>query len=266
MALACGATIEVAAQTAGVSPATVYRRKQDPAFCKELQQVSSELVQRMAGMLTGAGGEAVRTLLTLMKETAPPAVRLGAARAVMDGVVKYRDIGGVEERLVALEEQFAVTLGVAGRDCHSRTSPTAESSPPTGMGPMRRIRTMRLRTRLRRLEQLIRVDRGCPACRSRRGQIKWVESQRQPDGTTVPLGDWPIPCELCGKVPEMLVEIIMPVPIDDAAKDDPPSESASTAPPFVVMETDPVEGDDLMGQVVDPGGRRLMGPRRGRCL
>jgi hypothetical protein len=107
MALACGATIEVAAQTAGVSPATVYRRKQDPAFCKELQQVSSELVQRMAGMLTGAGGEAVRTLLTLMKETAPPAVRLGAARAVMDGVVKYRDIGGVEERLVALEEQFA---------------------------------------------------------------------------------------------------------------------------------------------------------------
>ena len=71
MALACGATIEVAAQTAGVSPATVYRRKQDPAFCKELQQVSSDLVLRISGMLAGAGGEAVKTLLTLMKESAP---------------------------------------------------------------------------------------------------------------------------------------------------------------------------------------------------
>ena len=107
MALACGATIEVAAQTAGVSPATVYRRKQDPAFCKELQQVSSDLVLRISGMLAGAGGEAVKTLLTLMKESAPPAVRLGAARAVMEGVVKYRDFVGLEERLIALEQQVA---------------------------------------------------------------------------------------------------------------------------------------------------------------
>jgi hypothetical protein len=107
MALACGATIEVAAQTAGVSPATVYRRKQDPAFCKELQQVSADLVLRISGMLAGAGGEAVKTLLTLMKESAPPAVRLGAARAIMEGVVKYRDFVGLEARLAALEQQVA---------------------------------------------------------------------------------------------------------------------------------------------------------------
>ena len=108
MALACGATIEVAAQTAHISPATVYRRKQDPGFCKQLQQTSSELVQRMAGMLTGAGSEAVRTLLSLMKETAPAAVRLGAARAVLDGIVKFREFADFEQRLAALEEQAAL--------------------------------------------------------------------------------------------------------------------------------------------------------------
>ena len=108
MALACGATIEVAAQTAHISPATVYRRKQDPEFCKQLQQTSSELVQRMAGMLTGAGTEAVRTLLSLMKETAPAAVRLGAARAVLDGIVKFREFADFEHRLAALEVQAAL--------------------------------------------------------------------------------------------------------------------------------------------------------------
>ena len=108
MALACGATIEVAAQTAGVSPATVYRRKQDPAFCKELQQVSSDMVQRISGMLAGSGGEAVKTLLTLMKDSAPPAVRLGAARTIMEGIVKYRDFIGLEERLAALEARAAL--------------------------------------------------------------------------------------------------------------------------------------------------------------
>ena len=71
---------------------------------------------------------------------------------------------------------------------------------------------MRLRTRLRRLEQLIRVDRGCPACRSRRGQILSVESQRQPDGTTTRLDELPKSCGVCGKIPEMIVEIVRPVP------------------------------------------------------
>jgi hypothetical protein len=108
MALACGATVEVAAQTARISPATVYRRKQDPKFCEQLQQISAEMVQRIAGMLTGAGSEAVRTLLSLMKETAPAAVRLGAARAVLDGVVRFREFADFEQRLAALEEQAAL--------------------------------------------------------------------------------------------------------------------------------------------------------------
>src|SRR5262249_52753527 len=106
-ALACGATVEVAAQTARISPATVYRRKQDPDFCKQLQQVGWDMIQRHAGMLTGAGGEAIKTLLALMKESAPANVRLGAARAVLENLLKFRELANHEERITALEEQVA---------------------------------------------------------------------------------------------------------------------------------------------------------------
>ena len=105
LALSCGATIEVAARTAGLSEATAYRRMQDPEFCRRLQEISADMVGRMAGMLTAAGGEAVKTLLSLLKEPTPASARLGAARAVIEGVMKVREFAALEERLAALEEQ-----------------------------------------------------------------------------------------------------------------------------------------------------------------
>ena len=65
------------------------------------------MVQRTAGMLTVAGGEAVKTLLTLQKETTPVAVRLGAARAILEIGMKVRDATELEERLAALEQRIA---------------------------------------------------------------------------------------------------------------------------------------------------------------
>jgi hypothetical protein len=109
LALACGATVEAAAHQAGVSPATVYRRLQDPEFRKRLQQLRADMVQRTAGALTAAGAESVRTLLALQKETAPPAVRLGAARAVLELGTKMRETAELAERIAALEAQLGVT-------------------------------------------------------------------------------------------------------------------------------------------------------------
>ncbi len=109
MALACGAAVEVAARTAGVSERTVYRRLQDPAFRGRLQEVRADMLQRTSGMLTAAGGEGVKTLLALMKETAPPAVRLGAARAVLELGMKVRDAAELAERIAALEAQLGMT-------------------------------------------------------------------------------------------------------------------------------------------------------------
>jgi hypothetical protein len=112
LALACGATVEAAARQCGLSDRTVYRRLKDAGFKRRLEAVRADMVQRSAGMLTAAAGEAVRTLLALQKESAPAAVRLGAARAVLELGVKLRQLVELEVRLAELEEL------VAGRDQH----------------------------------------------------------------------------------------------------------------------------------------------------
>jgi hypothetical protein len=105
LALACGATVENAARAAGVSPRTAHRRLADPAFRQRLHQVRGAMVERTAGMLTAAAGEAVKTLLALQQETTPAAVRLGAARAILELGTKLREAAELEARLAALEAQ-----------------------------------------------------------------------------------------------------------------------------------------------------------------
>jgi hypothetical protein len=97
--------MEVAAQKAGVSAATVYRRLQDPAFQSQLQQARTDMLRRSSGTLTAAATEAIKTLLTLLQSTSPAAVRLGAARTVLEVGIKIREAADIEERLAALEKQ-----------------------------------------------------------------------------------------------------------------------------------------------------------------
>ena len=108
MAFACGATVESAARQAGVSESTAHRRLEDPAFRQQLQAMRADLVQRTAGALTAASTESVRTLLELQKPSAPPAVRLGAARSILEIGIKLREAADLEERLSALEQQLGV--------------------------------------------------------------------------------------------------------------------------------------------------------------
>ena len=109
LALACGATVEAAARQCQLSERTVYRRLEDPTFRQRVQEARGEMVKRSAGMLTAAAGESVRTLLALQRESAPPAVRLGAARAVIELGVKVRELADLEARIAALEQQAGIT-------------------------------------------------------------------------------------------------------------------------------------------------------------
>jgi hypothetical protein len=111
LALACGATVEGAARQCQVSESTVYRRLRDPAFQAQVREARSEMVKRAAGMLTAAAGESVRTLLSLQKDSTPPAVRLGAARAVLELGIKVREMVELEGRIVALEAQAGLDGG-----------------------------------------------------------------------------------------------------------------------------------------------------------
>jgi hypothetical protein len=106
MALACGATVDNAARQAGISKRTAYRRLADPAFGRRLQQMRGDMVSRTSGTLTAAAGEAVRTLLELLKNLTSSSVRLGAARAVLELGMKLREAAELEARLTVLEQHL----------------------------------------------------------------------------------------------------------------------------------------------------------------
>src|SRR5437870_8305184 len=109
VALACGSTLENAARKANVSARTAHRRLADPAFKKRLADVRADMVQRTSGMLTAASLEAVKTLVELQASLQAPAIRLGAARTILELGVRLRETIELSERLQALEEQVLQT-------------------------------------------------------------------------------------------------------------------------------------------------------------
>jgi hypothetical protein len=111
-ALACGATVENAARKAGVCERTVYRHLADAAFCRRLSQLRTEMVQRTAGMLTGAGMGSVKTLLDLQGDASvSPSVRRRSARDILELGLKLREIAELEQRLAAVEARLAGSVG-----------------------------------------------------------------------------------------------------------------------------------------------------------
>ncbi len=67
------------------------------------------MVERATGMLTAAAGEAVRTLLSLQKGSVPPAVRMSAARAILEMGMKLREVVDLQtsvDELAAMVEQM----------------------------------------------------------------------------------------------------------------------------------------------------------------
>jgi hypothetical protein len=116
-ALACGATVENAARKAGIGERTAYRRLTDPAFRAQLNQLRAEMVQRTAGMLTGAGMGSVKTLVELQQDVAVPAtVRRQSARDILELGLKLRECADLEPRLADLEARLAGMAGQVHQD------------------------------------------------------------------------------------------------------------------------------------------------------
>jgi hypothetical protein len=101
-ALVGGATVGDAARRARVGEQTARRRLRDPDFRARLVAATDELVAATARALTEASGAAVGGLLDLIKN-GPPAVRLGACRAILELGPRWKDAHDDEERLAAVE-------------------------------------------------------------------------------------------------------------------------------------------------------------------
>jgi hypothetical protein len=110
LALACGASPENAAQKVGVSIRTVHRRLAEPGFRAQVEELRTELVRRVAGMLTAAGVASVKTFTSLQESAASESVRLGAARAVLEWGCKLREAVAWTDRVATLEARLEALL------------------------------------------------------------------------------------------------------------------------------------------------------------
>jgi hypothetical protein len=104
--LAAGRTVAEAARAAHVSPRTVFRRMQDEAFRSRVQAARGEMLARALGRLADISVKAVTTLEKLLKAKAE-AVRLGAARSILELGNRLRESIEMEARLQAVENTIA---------------------------------------------------------------------------------------------------------------------------------------------------------------
>jgi hypothetical protein len=123
--LAKGACHRDAASGAGVDKRTIQRWLEEQEFRDDISKFRTELLTSAAGMLCQASNDAVQTLQKLLKDDSS-AIRLGASRAILDSVIRIRELTVVEGRVTELEQKLAgVRLpgqsgGISGRVVVSR--------------------------------------------------------------------------------------------------------------------------------------------------
>jgi hypothetical protein len=96
--------IERACRAARVSKATEYAWLRQPTFRAAVATLREDLANRALDALKAAIGQAVETIATLAAEAASEAVRLAAARAIIEHVLKVRELEDIAGRLEAIEK------------------------------------------------------------------------------------------------------------------------------------------------------------------
>jgi hypothetical protein len=110
-ALATGRTAAEAAGLGKVGERTVRRRLADPEFCAEVSRARNELVAVATARASGRALEAIDTLTELTALDAPPSVRLGAAKAIIDYGIRLRSESELSERLAVVEAHLGIVSG-----------------------------------------------------------------------------------------------------------------------------------------------------------
>lgn len=105
-ALLTSPTVKAAAECCGVSVATLQRWQQLPEFSTAYRLARRRVIDQATGQLTRASVDAVAVLSEVMHgEAQPGAVRVSAAKAVLDYAYKSYELEELVARVAALEEQ-----------------------------------------------------------------------------------------------------------------------------------------------------------------
>lgn len=114
-ALAAGEPWRKAGAMVGVSESTVARRMREPGFKAEVVAARAVLVEGVLGRLAAVAQRAVDTLDAAL-DAEHPAVRVSAARAIIENLVRVREQVELSERVAELEARLATRQAGVSRD------------------------------------------------------------------------------------------------------------------------------------------------------
>lgn len=100
-------TVAAAAVVLGVAPSTIYRWLGENAFRAALAQAEGEAVAAAGRRLAVLAETALDELARSMTDpTTPAPVRVRACEVILNNLLKYREIVGLEQRLTDLEREM----------------------------------------------------------------------------------------------------------------------------------------------------------------
>jgi hypothetical protein len=105
--LAAGDTLAAAAAAAKCSERTAARRWADPDFRRRVRNLRGDMMHRALGRLADGMTKAADVLQELLTAATPPAVRLGACRAMLEMGCRLREIIDLAERMDEYDRQLA---------------------------------------------------------------------------------------------------------------------------------------------------------------
>jgi hypothetical protein len=104
VALLNSATIAKAAADVGISERQLHRWLAEPTFAAEYARLRREATQHAVARLQTVASHAAGVLVALFADASiPPAVRLSAAKTVLEFALKSVELDDVLQRLTALE-------------------------------------------------------------------------------------------------------------------------------------------------------------------
>lgn len=110
-ALAAGKTVADAAEAAGISERTAYRRRGEEDFAARVRALQDEAWGRGVARLSSYMTEAAEILMGLARGAEKEGVRRAAARDLFSLGMKSREVHELAERVAALEQITAEETG-----------------------------------------------------------------------------------------------------------------------------------------------------------
>jgi hypothetical protein len=126
-ALAVGVSVAAAAEHAGLSRRTAYRRLEDPAFRARVDEARAGIVSGVVGRLSGIGVLAGDTLKNLLGDSSS-SIRLGAAKAALEFMFRGNEQDTLARQLRELQEQIEA---LKGQDADPDVAPEEPPRNPT---------------------------------------------------------------------------------------------------------------------------------------